>query len=73
MSVNYENIDYDGLLEKINQKAFVIDVRENHELIATGSLPNSVNIPRNVILFYLIFIPYLIVNYNKYAILNLLC
>lgn len=47
MSV-YENVDYNGLLEKMDRKSFVIDVRENHELAATGSLPNSVNIPRNV-------------------------
>lgn len=51
----YENVDYDGLLAKMNRKSFVIDVRENHELAATGSLPNSINIPRNVmnhIIFY---------------------
>lgn len=44
----YENVDYDGLLVKMEQKSFVIDVREYHELAATGSLPNSINIPRNV-------------------------
>lgn len=44
----YENVDYDGLLKKMDQKAFIIDVREKHELAATGSLPNSINIPRNV-------------------------
>jgi rhodanese-related sulfurtransferase len=49
MSV-YENVDYDGLLVKMDRKSFVIDVRENHELAATGSIPNSINIPRKVIL-----------------------
>ncbi|CAH1735990.1 rhodanese domain-containing protein CG4456-like [Aphis gossypii] len=44
MSV-YENVDYDGLLAKMDQKSFVIDVRERHELAATGSLPNSINVP----------------------------
>jgi len=47
MSV-YENVDYDGLLAKMDRKSFVIDVRECHELAATGSLPNSINIPRNI-------------------------
>lgn len=53
MSV-YENVDYDGLLAKINRKSLVIDVRENHELASTGSLPNSINIPRNVVIIYYI-------------------
>ncbi|XP_025199067.1 rhodanese domain-containing protein CG4456-like [Melanaphis sacchari] len=44
MSV-YENVDYNGLLAKMDQKSFVIDVRERHELAATGSLPNSINVP----------------------------
>eukprot|EP00102_Acyrthosiphon_pisum_P010980 XP_008179506.2 PREDICTED: uncharacterized protein LOC100167746 isoform X2 [Acyrthosiphon pisum] len=44
MSV-YENVDYDCLLAKMDRKSFVIDVRECHELAATGSLPNSINIP----------------------------
>lgn len=48
MSV-YKNVDYDGLLEKLDRKSFVIDVRENHELAETGSIPTSINIPRNVI------------------------
>lgn len=48
MSV-YENVDYDGLLEKMDRKSVVIDVRESHELAATGSLPNSINIPRNIV------------------------
>lgn len=53
----YENIDYDGLLAKMDRKSVIIDVRENHELAATGSLPNSINIPRNVI-SHLIFYYY---------------
>ncbi|XP_025415893.1 rhodanese domain-containing protein CG4456-like isoform X2 [Sipha flava] len=53
MSV-YENVDYDGLLVKMDRKSFVIDVRENHELAATGSIPNigelenELNLPANV-------------------------
>lgn len=47
MSV-YENLDYDGLLAKMDRKSFVIDVRERHELAGTGSLPNSINVPRNI-------------------------
>jgi len=44
----YENVDYEGLLSKMNQNnSYVIDVRERSELAATGSLPNSINIPRN--------------------------
>jgi len=47
MSAAYENVDYDGLLAKIDrrEKSLVIDVRERHEIAATGSLPNSINIP----------------------------
>lgn len=52
MSV-YEDVDYDGLLVKMDRKAFVIDVRENHELAETGSIPDSINIPRNVITYNL--------------------
>ncbi|CAI6361322.1 unnamed protein product [Macrosiphum euphorbiae] len=29
----------------MDRKSFVIDVRESHELAATGSLPNSINVP----------------------------
>lgn len=47
----YENVDYEGLLMKMDQKSFVIDVREKDEVAETGSIPNSINIPRNVISF----------------------
>lgn len=50
----YENVDFDGLLAKMDRKSFVIDVRENNEIAATGSLPNSVNIPRNNTITYIL-------------------
>lgn len=49
MSV-YENVDYDGLLSKMDRKSYVIDVRERHELASTGSIPNSINIPRKYLI-----------------------
>ncbi|VVC39911.1 Rhodanese-like domain [Cinara cedri] len=45
MCAYYEHVDYEYLVEKIGKNTFVIDVREEHEIIATGSIPNSINIP----------------------------
>lgn len=46
MCAYYEHVDYDCLVEKMGPNTFVIDVRERHEIVATGSIPNSINIPR---------------------------
>lgn len=51
MSTVYENVDYDGLLAMIDRKSCVIDVREHLEVAATGSVPSSVNIPRNAVAY----------------------
>lgn len=46
------SVNYDKLKKLIKEKSVhLIDVREKHELLETGVLPNSVNIPCKCYIF----------------------
>lgn len=44
-SAPIKSINYDQLIEHIENKTYLVDVREKQELSDTGTLPSSVNIP----------------------------